>query len=444
MLSAKGRDIEVTKGMAVGADAYVTKPFSTQGADREGRRDAGRMSAMSDRTRIALALVAAWGLVLAAIGATLLLVGADLDRRGARAARAGAARARGERGRRRRCCCSCRSCSSCRRCSAATSPRRAQLAEDARIMLAANPAHRATAARLGRDPAARRGAQRLRRRARSAAATTSTRRVREANARIEQERNRLAALMSELAQSVVVCNVEGRILLYNARARCSSCASRSTARPRRGEGARAWSGSGARSSRSSTATSSSTRSRASTTGCGRATRGAGRELRHDGARRAAGARADGAGARRGADAAATARAGGITGFVLVLDNITRRIESGNRRDLLLQTLTQGTRASLASMRAAVETIASFPEMDKDAQDRFIGIIGEEAQRLRAQARRDGRRVRRLAAHRMAARGHARRRPDRGGAAPDRERGSRCRPSSRPSTSRSGSRSTAIR
>jgi len=30
MLSAKGRDVEVTKGMAVGADAYVTKPFSTQ------------------------------------------------------------------------------------------------------------------------------------------------------------------------------------------------------------------------------------------------------------------------------------------------------------------------------------------------------------------------------------------------------------------------------
>ncbi|MFO1302853.1 MAG: response regulator [Burkholderiales bacterium] len=29
MLSAKGREIEVSKGMAVGADAYVTKPFST-------------------------------------------------------------------------------------------------------------------------------------------------------------------------------------------------------------------------------------------------------------------------------------------------------------------------------------------------------------------------------------------------------------------------------
>jgi DNA-binding response OmpR family regulator len=30
MLTAKGRDIEVTKGLALGADSYVTKPFSTK------------------------------------------------------------------------------------------------------------------------------------------------------------------------------------------------------------------------------------------------------------------------------------------------------------------------------------------------------------------------------------------------------------------------------
>jgi DNA-binding response OmpR family regulator len=30
MLSAKGRDIEVAKGLELGADAYVTKPFSTR------------------------------------------------------------------------------------------------------------------------------------------------------------------------------------------------------------------------------------------------------------------------------------------------------------------------------------------------------------------------------------------------------------------------------
>ena len=30
MLTAKGRDVEVEKGLALGADAYITKPFSTR------------------------------------------------------------------------------------------------------------------------------------------------------------------------------------------------------------------------------------------------------------------------------------------------------------------------------------------------------------------------------------------------------------------------------
>ncbi|MNE06008.1 Transcriptional regulatory protein YycF [compost metagenome] len=30
MLTAKGREVEVSKGLALGADAYITKPFSTQ------------------------------------------------------------------------------------------------------------------------------------------------------------------------------------------------------------------------------------------------------------------------------------------------------------------------------------------------------------------------------------------------------------------------------
>lgn len=30
MLSAKGREVEIAKGLALGADAYVTKPFSTR------------------------------------------------------------------------------------------------------------------------------------------------------------------------------------------------------------------------------------------------------------------------------------------------------------------------------------------------------------------------------------------------------------------------------
>jgi DNA-binding response OmpR family regulator len=30
MLTARGRDTEVAKGLAIGADAYMTKPFSTR------------------------------------------------------------------------------------------------------------------------------------------------------------------------------------------------------------------------------------------------------------------------------------------------------------------------------------------------------------------------------------------------------------------------------
>ena len=43
--------------------------------------------------------------------------------------------------------------------------------------------------------------------------------IAEAKASVEEEKNRLAALMSELALGVVVCNLDGRILLYNNRAR---------------------------------------------------------------------------------------------------------------------------------------------------------------------------------------------------------------------------------
>jgi two-component system, OmpR family, alkaline phosphatase synthesis response regulator PhoP len=30
ILTAKGRDVEVSKGLSIGADLYITKPFSTQ------------------------------------------------------------------------------------------------------------------------------------------------------------------------------------------------------------------------------------------------------------------------------------------------------------------------------------------------------------------------------------------------------------------------------
>ena len=44
-------------------------------------------------------------------------------------------------------------------------------------------------------------------------------RVSEARRAVEEERNRLAALMAQLAEAVIVCNAEGRIILYNEAAR---------------------------------------------------------------------------------------------------------------------------------------------------------------------------------------------------------------------------------
>lgn len=38
MLTAKGREVEVTKGLALGANAYITKPFSTRNLLDEVRR----------------------------------------------------------------------------------------------------------------------------------------------------------------------------------------------------------------------------------------------------------------------------------------------------------------------------------------------------------------------------------------------------------------------
>jgi len=330
---------------------------------------------MTERVRFLLVLAVAWAFVLGAMAVTFLLLGADLDEPG----RAALVRLLQEK--------------------AASLVVAAvfvlallaivhgwlwrqyvvaaqQLADETETMLTANPSHRAPA-RGGRE--LRRVAHTINRFAekREALMRDVEARVAEANARIGQERNRLAALMSELAQSVIVCNVEGRILLYNARAMQLLRA--------KAEGA---------------------------AGRGHALVGLGRSVfaildrdlvihALDGVheRLKKGERSPVAHFVAAAPSGQLVRVqvapvlalagegqpgGELTGFVLMVEDITRRVESGSRRDMLLQTLTQGTRASLGSIRAAVETIASFPEMEREAQQRFIGIIDEEARRLSAQ------------------------------------------------------------
>jgi DNA polymerase III subunit epsilon len=329
---------------------------------------------VSDRLRIGIALFVAWGFVLAALAVTALFVGADLGQEDLAtlvriletqaphaivalllllAPLAFILQALFRR--------------------YVDAPR--ALSHDLRIMLTANPTHRSPP----------RGSAEMKKLASEVNAIAEARfglqqeidqRIREANARLEEERNRLAALMTELAQSVVVCNVEGRILLYNARAM------RLLRKPLEGQ----------------------------VIGKGPSLVGLGRSvfaifdrnliihaletvqdrLRQDAqspiahfvtsAPSGALVRVQMAPVLSGEGGTAGSA---ITGFVLVLEDITRRTEAGNRRDRLLQTLTQGTRASLGSVRAAVETIIAFPDMSSDERNRFLGVIGDEARQLTA-------------------------------------------------------------
>ena len=66
------------------------------------------------------------------------------------------------------------------------------------------------------------------------------------------------------------------------------------------------------------------------------------------------------------------------GFILTLHDITQQLESDSRIDSLLQTLRRGIRGSLASVRAAIEAIREFPDMDRFQLDIFRKIIHKES------------------------------------------------------------------
>lgn len=68
----------------------------------------------------------------------------------------------------------------------------------------------------------------------------------------------------------------------------------------------------------------------------------------------------------------------FTGFILILNDVTRQLESDTRLDGLLRSLRRGTRSSLASIRAAIEAIIDFPQMDSEHLQKFKEIIHKES------------------------------------------------------------------
>jgi DNA polymerase-3 subunit epsilon len=200
--------------------------------------------------------------------------------------------------------------------------------------------------------------------------------VREARASMEEERNRLGALMSELTQSVVVCNLDGRIILYNNRARLQFKA----------------------------LTDGTVTAGGALIGLGRsifaifernliahALENIQHRLRRAGAQSVANfvttTRAGQLIRVQMAPVLATADAAGedvereVTGYVLMLDNITRSFEAESQRDQVLQVLTEGSRASLGNIRAAVETLADYPDIEQAQRESFINIVRDEVQTM---------------------------------------------------------------
>ena len=196
--------------------------------------------------------------------------------------------------------------------------------------------------------------------------------VAHAKSSVEEEKNRLAALMSELSQGVLVCNRDGRILLYNERARQALSA------PGNAQGTTALVGLG----RSITAVIDrnlldhaleSLQSRLEKHEADPTTRfvittRSGQFIRVQMAPVLA--------VIQPSSMHQTTTAA-IGGFVMTLENITRAFEVDATRDMLLQSFTEGSRAALASIRAAVETLMHYPDCELAHRDRFLQVIHEE-------------------------------------------------------------------
>jgi DNA polymerase-3 subunit epsilon len=238
----------------------------------------------------------------------------------------------------------------------------ARLAAGARLVATANPEHRLTPEGAPELRAAAEGVNALAE-ARSALLADMQGQVAAARAELESERTRLAALMSELAQAVVVCNREGRILLYNAAAQALFAAQSEEATGAIGLGRSVF---------------------------GLLDRNVVVHAVDELERRAARSVGETAqfvtttaqGGLLRVHAAPVARAGGaLDGYVLLLADVTADVEADARRVALFQGLTEATRAALANIRAAIENLVEFPDMEAARRTRFAGIIRDEAVKL---------------------------------------------------------------
>ena len=68
----------------------------------------------------------------------------------------------------------------------------------------------------------------------------------------------------------------------------------------------------------------------------------------------------------------------LSGLVLIFNDITRQLASDSGLNLALQAVARGFRASLAGIRSTIETIIAYPQMDIDQLEKFRKIIHRES------------------------------------------------------------------
>lgn len=194
-------------------------------------------------------------------------------------------------------------------------------------------------------------------------------RIADSSARLEEERNRLAALMSELSEGVLLCNAEGRILLYNEQVRTLFA-------PQPGSAVAAQSPVGLGRSMFAFLDRDQVthaldkirygldRDSATPVTLFFATSAAGGHVR---VRLAPVLSADGI----------------IAGMVLTCEDVTRSFGQEAQRRSLLQALATRVRQPAANVRAAAENLHSFPDMQAPERARFTEIVAAESHVLSA-------------------------------------------------------------
>ncbi len=201
-------------------------------------------------------------------------------------------------------------------------------------------------------------------------------RVREASAAVAHERDQLAALMAELQQSVVVCNLEGRISLYNGQARALT---RRLSQAPSGAGGAELMGLGRSIHKvldpaliahaRETVERRIARGEASSSARFATVTPGGRLLQ-----------VNMAPVRPSAENGESGRP--MTGFVLMLDDVTEDQAAQAQRERGFQELIEANRASFASMQAALDML-EYPDLETEEREIFQNVLRDEVAAMSA-------------------------------------------------------------